>query len=158
MVEVKRKSGSHAKAKLPNLEDLSAIGPVERMPPRSNNQMLKRHADGSFAKGNKGNQTGCVSAARRGLNKAFAIALEKDFMDHGDEALRLCRLTDPSGYIRIVASMMPKEFSISDERQLSDEELAASITRLLGADTLKALANSYNVDDGDAAPDPTGLN
>jgi hypothetical protein len=59
-------------------------------------------------------------------------ALEKDFHEHGDEAIKIARIERPVEYLRIIASVIPKEFEITDSRlgELSDEELDAFIARL----------------------------
>ena len=53
----------------------------------------------------------------------------EDFEQHGIEAIRICRVEKPSEYVKIVAGLMPKEFSFEDNRltELGDDELDAII-------------------------------
>jgi hypothetical protein len=84
-----------------------------------------------FQPGQSGNPGGKPVNARNSLTKAFLEALAKDFTEHGETAIQDARADDPMGYVRVVASLLPKEFVV--ERPLdgmSDEELAAAITEL----------------------------
>jgi hypothetical protein len=59
------------------------------------------------------------------ISTALLEAFAKDFEEHGDEAVRIARVERPVEYLRVVASLLPKEFEISDNRlkDLSDDEL-----------------------------------
>jgi hypothetical protein len=60
------------------------------------------------------------------------VALAEDFEAHGIEALRICRVEQPAVYIRTVASLMPKELLVSDQKleDLSDEELMDMLAKI----------------------------
>jgi hypothetical protein len=60
---------------------------------------------------------------------AFVEALAEEFRQFGAEALRICRIERPTEFIKIVASVIPKEFEIVDSRlqDITDEELNAFI-------------------------------
>lgn len=66
--------------------------------------------------------------ARNQITKKFLEVLAKDFEAKGEAALQAARKTDPMGYIRAVASLLPKEFVIERPMDgMSDDELAATL-------------------------------
>jgi hypothetical protein len=83
----------------------------------------------AFQPSNRANPAGKPKGVKNRLNWAFVTALMEDFEQHGIEAIRICRIERPSDYVEIVAGLMPKEFSIEDNRlaELGDEELDAVI-------------------------------
>jgi hypothetical protein len=82
-----------------------------------------------FQPGNRANPAGKPKGAKNRLNLSFLTALAEDFEQHGIEAIRICRIERPSDYVKIVAGLMPKEFTFEDNRlgDLSDDELDAVI-------------------------------
>ena len=76
--------------------------------------------------GQSGNPAGRPKGSRNKLGEAFIAALAKDFGKHGVEALEAMRAAKPNEYIRVIASLLPKEFNIaagSPFEDLSDEEV-----------------------------------
>ena len=73
----------------------------------------------------KKGQGGRVKGARNRLSMAFVEALAKEFSEFGPEAIRICRIERPTEFIKIVASVLPKEFELTDSRltEITDEEL-----------------------------------
>ena len=70
-------------------------------------------------------------AAQRHLAAHFMAILAGDFERHGTETLATIRLENPSNYLRIAASLLPK--NLDDETKLdkaSDEELFNVIVKL----------------------------
>src|SRR6516225_3794395 len=65
-------------------------------------------------------------------NRLFLTALADDFEQHGVDAIKIARVERPVEYVRIVASLMPRELEIMDSRlaDLSDEELDVFIAKL----------------------------
>lgn len=63
--------------------------------------------------------------SRNRLSGDFLKALADEFEAHGADAIRICRVEDPATFVKIVASLMPKELEISDNRlkDVSDDEL-----------------------------------
>ena len=58
----------------------------------------------------------------------FAAPLADDFDAHGKSVVERVRTEDPSTYLRVFASMVPKELEITRPLDgVSDEELAALI-------------------------------
>jgi hypothetical protein len=70
---------------------------------------------------------------RKGSRDRIATALleeiAKDFEEHGAEAIKIARMERPVEYLRVVASLLPKEFEITDNRlkDIPDDELDAFI-------------------------------
>ena len=75
---------------------------------------------------------GRVKGSRNRIAYKLIEALEKDFEEHGEQAIKIARIERPVEYLRIIASVIPKEFEIVDGRltELSDEELDVFIARL----------------------------
>ena len=63
--------------------------------------------------------------SRDRISTALLEAIAADFEAHGDEAVKIARVERPVEYLRIVASLLPKEFEITDNRlkDISDDEL-----------------------------------
>lgn len=65
-----------------------------------------------FKPGNLANPGGKPVKSRNRLQGAFLRALADDFEEHGPAALVAMRKEKPSDYIRVVASLMPKELEV----------------------------------------------
>jgi hypothetical protein len=82
-----------------------------------------------FAPGNPGG--GRPRGAKNRLHRAFVQALHADFEEHGPAAIRICRMEDPTNYLRVIASILPRELTIETAAaDLTDDELDAMIQRL----------------------------
>ena len=84
--------------------------------------------DHLFKPGQSGNPAGRPVGSRNKLTENFVTALSKDFAAHGVEAIQTARQDDPVAYLRLVASLVPKELHLSKDNpldQYSDEEIAA---------------------------------
>jgi len=70
--------------------------------------------------------------ARNRLSTSFLEALAKDFEEHGDGVIKIVRMEEPVNYLRLVASVLPKEFELIDTRlqELSDDEIRELISEL----------------------------
>jgi hypothetical protein len=78
--------------------------------------------------GQSGNPAGRPKGARNKLQMDFFNALSSDFKAHGANAIVNARETDPVGYVKVVASLMPKEFEVTRAMDdISDEQLDAAI-------------------------------
>ena len=66
---------------------------------------------------------------RNRLSGVFLEALLKEFDEFGAEAIRICRVERPHEFIKIIASILPKEFELTDNRlhDITDDELIAYI-------------------------------
>jgi hypothetical protein len=78
-----------------------------------------------FQPGNPG--PGRPRGAKNKIAVSFLEALQRDFEEGGAAAIKLCRLEDPTRYVAIIASLMPKELAVEHTRfgELSDEQLDA---------------------------------
>jgi hypothetical protein len=62
--------------------------------------------------------------ARNRLATRLLEDLLTDWQEHGEAAIRLMRMEDPSGYCRLMVSTLPKEFTIETAMSdLDDEQL-----------------------------------
>ena len=81
-----------------------------------------------FEPGNK--LGGRTKGARNKLGEAFLEALHDDFQEHGVTAIQTMRAEDPSGYVRVIAGILPKEVKIETTADLTDEQLDNRIRQL----------------------------
>lgn len=82
-----------------------------------------------FKPGNPGRPKG----ARNKLGEAFIEALHDDFNEHGIAAIVKVRTDKPDQYLKVIASLLPKELTLNfgDERgELTDDELIERIRAL----------------------------
>lgn len=80
-----------------------------------------------FAPGQSGNPAGRKQGSRNRLSNAFVAALVADFEEHGPPTIVRVRENTPAVYLRLCASLMPKQIEIGPENpfaDLTDEELA----------------------------------
>jgi hypothetical protein len=63
--------------------------------------------------------------SRDRIATALLEAISEDFEKFGTEAVRIARMERPVEYLRICASLLPREFEISDNRlkDIPDDEL-----------------------------------
>lgn len=81
--------------------------------------------------GQSGNPGGRPVGTRLKLQGKFLTALTEDFEAHGVDAIRACRLEDVSTYLKIVASLMPKELEVRRPlADMSEEDLENAIALL----------------------------
>lgn len=112
-----------------------------------------------FKPGQSGNPAGRPKGARNKLGEAFIAALHDDFELHGIETIEKVRADDPTQYVKVIASLLPKELNVkvSELDELSDDELS----RRYRAITQALVAAGFGDRAGDAAPQaaqpPEGL-
>lgn len=75
--------------------------------------------------GQSGNPAGRPRGSRNKLGEAFIQALYDDFTQHGVEVIEKVREDKPDQYLKVVASILPKEFHVTDATltDMSDEEV-----------------------------------
>jgi hypothetical protein len=67
---------------------------------------------GRFVAGNSGNG-GRKPGARGKLGSLFVEDLHRVWQDVGEDALRRCAADDPGQFLRVVASLLPKDVSLT---------------------------------------------
>ncbi len=89
----------------------------------------EQDSKGRFVAGNSGNG-GRPKGSRNALGEAFIQALHDDFDKHGVETIQKVRAEKPDAYVKVIASLLPKEFKIETVSDLTDEQLDARIRQL----------------------------
>lgn len=78
-------------------------------------------------------QGGRPKGARNKLGEAFIEALHEDFKEHGVAAIVKVRDDKPDQYLKVIASLLPKELTLNfgeDRNELTDDELIERIRHL----------------------------
>lgn len=103
--------------------------------------------NGQFAEGNKYGRG--RKGARNRLHAAFIIAAEQHWEDQGKAAFDIVFKESPRDYLRIMASIMPKEFIIerSNIEEIEDDELSETI-KLLRSERARLIEASGTVPAG----------
>ena len=87
--------------------------------------------DTRFKPGQSSNPAGRPKGSRNRISEKLLEALATDFDFHGREVIEKVRADRPADYLKIVASLVPKQMEIDEFRSsrkaedLSDDELAA---------------------------------
>jgi hypothetical protein len=86
----------------------------------------------SFGKPFEKGQGGRSRGVKNRLSHAFMTALVEDFEQHGEEAIKICRVEKPNEYLRVIAHLMPRELEISHNpiESIDDAELVATIEHI----------------------------
>lgn len=96
-----------------------------------------------FAAGSawNGNAKGRPKGSRNKLGEDFLSALQESFEKHGPETIEKVRTERPHEYLKVVASILPKELNVRTDalNEMSDDDLAA----ILGAVQSAILAGAY---------------
>lgn len=86
------------------------------------NEPIVRDAHGRFLTGNNGG--GRKKGGRNRLTETFITTIESDFAEYGPEVLAKLRVDDPSAYIRIIASLIPRDLILKREQERDFSELS----------------------------------
>lgn len=80
-----------------------------------------------FKPGQSGNPAGRPKGARHKLGTAFIEAMHKDFDEYGIGVIEVVRLEKPDQYLKVIASILPKEFDLGDKTADALTELLLAI-------------------------------
>jgi hypothetical protein len=88
-----------------------------------------------FKPGHSGNPKGRGKGVRNKLGEAFLEALHEDFNEHGAAAITKCREDSPVAYVKVLASILPKDLNVTINplEELTDAELIERIGELRDA-------------------------
>ena len=88
-----------------------------------------------FKPGNNANPRGRPKGARHKLGEAFLEALASDFEAHGPQAIAEVRENRPADYLKVIASILPKEMNVKVDTtdELTDDQLDQRIRALADA-------------------------
>jgi len=79
-----------------------------------------------FQPGNPGRPKG----SRNKLGEEFIQKLYADFQEHGEAAIVRVREEKPEHYLKVIAGILPKELKITNESDLTDDQLIERIRQL----------------------------
>lgn len=87
---------------------------------------------GRFVPGVSGNPAGKPKGARTKLGEQFLSALQQDFEAHGVEAIQTVRTERPQDYVKVIASLMPRDLNlnINNLDDATDDELVQRLRDL----------------------------
>ena len=96
-----------------------------------------------FAKGNTYGRKGRPPGSKVKLSESFLAGIAADFAKYGKDVIQYVRQNEPSTYLRIVASIVPKEtiakLEVSGEVEIKHrEQEILTAYRLLGEDVTQA--------------------
>jgi hypothetical protein len=80
----------------------------------------------TFKPGQSGNPAGRPVGNRNKLNEKFILALHDDFVEHGAAVIEKVRKTKPEIYLKVIASILPRELHFKNESAfegLTDDKL-----------------------------------
>ena len=83
-------------------------------------QLLRTCRTVAWKKGESGNPAGRQAGIRSKITHAFLKDLEADWRAHGVEAIAAGRDRDPIGYVKVVASLLPKQIEAEVKHSLAD--------------------------------------
>ena len=98
--------------------------------------------------GQSGNPKGRPKGSRNKLGEEFLDALQADFSKHGSVAIETVRTERPHEYLKVIASILPKELNVNTRavEELSDDDIVAAIARL------RSFRSPEDVGEGSEAP------
>ena len=83
--------------------------------------------------GQSGNPVGRAKGSRNALGEDFLKAMHEDFKAHGVAAIAEVRATKPDAYLKVVASILPKqaEITINEYDNMDDGQLRTALAAAL---------------------------
>ena len=85
-----------------------------------------------YKKGHPGGP-GMPKGSRNKLSEDFLKALYDDFTAHGKATIEAMRVNDPSGYVKTIAGLLPKDVRVTDCRlvEMTDAEILSQLKGIL---------------------------
>ena len=85
-----------------------------------------------FKPGISGNPTGRPKGARTKLGEEFLQDMLSDWKEHGIAVIEAVRIDKPDQYLKVVASVLPKELNVrvSEFDDLTDDQLARQLAAI----------------------------
>ena len=105
----------------------------------------------------RGNFKGRPRGARSKLGEEFLSAMHADFAKHGSATIQMVRQERPHDYLKVVASVLPKEMNVTTSQleEMSDDDLALGIAALQSIIAAQVNAEERRVS-ADSASSSTG--
>lgn len=96
---------------------------------KTDNTAPKQLEPYAFKPGQSGNPAGRPKGSRNKLGEDFIQKLQADFEMHGVAVIAAVRSERPADYLKVVASLLPKQVEIKEGAfdGVSDEQLAALV-------------------------------
>lgn len=94
--------------------------------------------------GKSGNPAGRPKGARNKLGEEFLEALADSFHRDGADAIERVRVNDPVQYVKVIASILPREVTVTTYADMSDEELDQRIKALAAQLNIEVVDRSIN--------------
>ena len=89
---------------------------------------------GQYLPGVSGNPRGRPKGARNRLGEEFLLNLADDFEQHGSAVIAKVREERPHEYLKVIASLLPRELQVqSPASEMTEEELDERIVQLASA-------------------------
>ena len=93
-----------------------------------------------FKPGRSGNPNGRPRGSRHKLSEQVLADLAADFEENGADAIRRVRETDPTAYVRIIASLLPKQAELDAlETWLTERDAEQTAASIRHEDALREL-------------------
>lgn len=91
---------------------------------------IEKDEKGRFVTGNIGG--GRPKGARNKLGEEFLQDMLADWKENGVAAIKAARLENPLGYVKVTASILPRELNlrVSEFDELTDEQLARQLAAI----------------------------
>lgn len=91
---------------------------------------IEKDEKGRFVTGNIGG--GRPKGARNKLGEEFLQDMLADWKENGAAAITAARLENPLGYVKVTASILPRELNlrVSEFDELTDEQLARQLAAI----------------------------
>ena len=89
--------------------------------------------------GESGNPAGRPKGSRNKLSEEFVAEVYADWCEHGAAAIQTVRETRPDVYVKVVASLLPRQVQAEVTGPTHEERVAELVERLAELDATQAL-------------------